>query len=363
MAINFVSGKKYRFVSCAYLGKALNIYGSGVNGIVSGRNICLFDDDDTDLMQEWMFKTSNGDMYLCNSTRQSFVLDRSSGVTGSPVNNAHICSTSMTSKEDYSIILEPYGGNKYIISLKNGALCLTAMNGSTPEAGTISSLGAAGNVCWKVRDGSTKQIWIVKEIEEGQKLIHPFDKQYYTVGYEDEAPAYPAKYPIYGYHHAVDMFASGDTSVYASGNGEIVGTKTFNSLGKVLAVRYDNVLNRKGKNIGSIIVRYCHLDSFSKTSGTITKGDKIAVEGATGSGAGNGKTVHLHMEFDTDVNYPLMTPTEGGGTNTTINPLEVLYKSSNQTVEPDSVLPGKYDVDENGLAWYDREKIEDTPIA
>lgn len=157
------------------------------------------------------------------------------------------------------------------------------------------------------------------------------------------------------------MFASGSTSVKASGNGTIVGTKTFNSLGKVMAVQYDNVIDRNGRNIGSIILRYCHLNSYSRTSGSVRKGEVIATEGASGTGAGNGQRVHLHLEADTDINYPMATPTENGGVDSTIDPLSFLYRTSNQTVKPDSAL-GNASTDSKGNAWYNISKINNTPV-
>ena len=261
-------------------------------------------------------------------------------------------------------------------------------NGTTPASNitTVSQLSSANkNVYWAEEAttvGSTafkKQCWTVVDLDSTsggddeetdeeenpneQKLIHPFATQYYTVGYEDEAPAYPARFPKYGKHHAVDMYGYGSnsTKICASGNGVIVDTKVFTSLGNVLDVRYDNVIDRQGNNIGSVIVRYCHLASWEKTSGTVTKGEKIATEGSSGSGTNK---VHLHMEFDTDTDYPLMTPTEGGGVNSTINPLDVLYKSSTQTVKPDCDSPIYGDeYDGNGNAWYDAIKIRNTPVS
>lgn len=96
-----------------------------------------------------------------------------------------------------------------------------------------------------------------------QKLVYPFKTQYYTVGYKDDAPAYLANFS-YGSHYANDFFASGDMNVYASGYGEIVGFDNFNGLGNVLAVKYTDVLNHLGRNIGPVIFRYCHLASVEK---------------------------------------------------------------------------------------------------
>lgn len=195
-----------------------------------------------------------------------------------------------------------------------------------------------------------------------QKLIFPFKKQYVSTGYKGDAPAYEYGYS-YGPHYGIDMYANGDTNVYASGYGEIVDTEEFNSLGNVLAVKYTDVLDHDGKNIGPIILRYCHLASIEKYFGFVKPGDKIAVQGASGAGAKdkNGNPVyHLHLEADSDTAYPSSTPSEGGGVDTTIDPLSILYKTKEQVVEPDCE-DEKSAVDEEGRPWYDIDKITSIP--
>ena len=196
-----------------------------------------------------------------------------------------------------------------------------------------------------------------------QKLIFPFKEQYVSTGYKDDAPAYEYGYS-YGPHYGIDMYANGDTNVYASGYGEIVDTEEFNSLGNVLAVKYTDVLDHDGKNIGPIILRYCHLASIEKDSGFVKPGDKIAVQGASGTGARDenwNPVYHLHLEADTDTTYPSSTPSEGGGVDTTIDPLNILYKTKEQVVEPDCE-DGKSGVDEEGRPWYDIDKITSIPV-
>lgn len=195
-----------------------------------------------------------------------------------------------------------------------------------------------------------------------QKLIFPFKDQFISTDYKDDSPAYKYAFP-YGTHYGIDMYTNGDTTIYASGYGEIVGTKVFNSLGNVLAVKYTDVLDHNEENIGPIILRYCHLASIEKDSGLVKPGDKIAVQGASGTGAvkpDGSLAYHLHLEADTDIDYPLATPSEGGGVDTTIDPFSILYKTAEQVVKPDCE-DGKSAVDEGKRPWYDIEKITSIP--
>ena len=203
-----------------------------------------------------------------------------------------------------------------------------------------------------------------------QKLVYPFKTQYYTVGYKDDAPAYEKNFS-YGPHYANDFYAGKvdpedensqvDLNVYASGYGEIVGYDEFNGLGNVLAVKYTDVLDRNGRNIGAVILRYCHLASVERKSGWVTPGEHIATQGASGAGAGHGARPHLHFEVDRSIDNPLSTPTEGGGVDTTIDPLDILYKKADQIVEPDTAVGGSA-VDENNEPWYNVSKIGAIPV-
>lgn len=100
-----------------------------------------------------------------------------------------------------------------------------------------------------------------------------------------------------------------------------------------------------------------------KYFGFVKPGGKIAVQGASGAGAKdkNGNPVyHLHLEADSDTAYPSSTPSEGGGVDTTIDPLSILYKTKEQVVEPDCE-DEKSAVDEEGRPWYDIDKITSIP--
>lgn len=353
-----INGNIYTFRCAASSTRLLNLFYQ--NGIKNGQNVCLWGKDGS-LEQQW--KYSNGKLLSMRGT--GFALDKYT-VTGNALNNnADI----WTANDDVNqkIVFESVSGNTVRIRLASSQLYLTAYSDADCNVITPTKLGTAGNVYWAAKNNSSFQQWVFAKVGggsdssgSGQKLIFPFDTQYYTVGYKNDAPAYEVNFS-YGPHYANDMFASGSTSVKASGNGTIVGTDSFYSLGNVMAVQYDNVIDRNGRNIGSIILRYCHLNSFSKTSGSVRKGEVIATEGASGVGAGSGKRVHLHLEADRDIDYPMATPTENGGVDTTIDPLSFLYRTSSQTVKPDSAL-GNASTDSKGNAWYNISKINNTPV-
>ena len=371
-----VNGKKYHFLCMADESCALSAHSISA---MNGANVRLGDDNYNDLRQAWTYQSDSVGFRLHFSDNDAYVLDRSDGsLSRSYNNNAHLCITSATSGTDSALVFENVSGDVYRIRLKNTIngeyLYLTAATtAGTPSATitTAAALTSAKNIYWKTDNrpsGNTtlikRQQWKAVDITKMQKLVQPFHgKQVYTVGYENEAPAYPIEYPTYGEHHAVDLFGVNGMNIYASGNGEIVDADTFTSLGKVLAVKYNNVIDRNGYPLGSVIVRYCHLNSWESTSGIVGKDEKIAVEGASGEGAGNGKVVHLHMEVDTNINDPLSTPTEGGTNNTTINPLDVFYRTSTQTVQAScDYNPNIYSEYTNNKAWYNKSKIDNTPL-
>ena len=170
MPFTFERNKLYRFVNCAYPNKALNAYGT--NAVATGRNVCLYTDDPDDIMQKWRYReTVNGDAFLASAVDANFVLDRSSGISGSPANNAHMCSLSQTLINDYALEFNFISGNRCNIKLANqGNLLLTARNNGTPTSGTISSLTAPGNVCWystSVSDAAAQ--WYVEEVVTEQE--------------------------------------------------------------------------------------------------------------------------------------------------------------------------------------------------
>lgn len=188
MPFTFERNKLYRFVNCAYPNKALNAYGT--NTVATGRNVCLYTDDPDDIMQKWRYReTVNGDAFLASAVDANFVLDRSSGISGSPANNAHMCSLSQTSINDYALEFNFLSGNRCNIKLASqGNLLLTARNNGTPTSGTISSLAAPGNVYWYSTSVSNAAAqWYVEEVVTEQESTETtFGDGYYRFSDDDD---------------------------------------------------------------------------------------------------------------------------------------------------------------------------------
>ncbi len=168
-----------------------------------------------------------------------------------------------------------------------------------------------------------------------QKLIMPFKKQMMLCGYKTE------EYKKYwGYaHYGIDVStiqgkAGDDHTIYASGDGVVVLAGKDNKLGYALCVLYPDAYNRQNGRSSDVIARYMHMKSIMvKTGDTIRRGAPLGVEGKEGTG-----DYHLHLEFDTDVNYPAYTPQVAGsnfwkkGVDTTINPTYMLHVATDQEV-------------------------------
>lgn len=351
-----VSGKIYTFECLGAEGMFLNLYYS--NGISDGQNVILWEEDGS-LEQQWKYNGSK----LLTVRNTNFALDKYT-VSGSVNNNnADVWTANDPTNQNIVFVATSSGDNIAKIKLASSNMYLTAYGFENGTSGgkTPTSIG---NVYWSSSDKGSMQQWICREVggsvnpepNNGQKLIYPFQTQYYTVGYKSDALAYLSL--GYGTHYANDFYGTSST-VCASGEGKIVGTKYFTSLGNTMAVQYDNVLDHNGENIGSIIIRYSHLNEYLKTSGSVQKGDQLAIQGSSGTGA---QGIHVHMEIDTDIDYPLATPSEDGGIDTTLDPLSILYRSSSQTVAPDSDI-GESSTDSAGRPWYNISKIRAIPVA
>ena len=362
--MNFKNNATYRFICRADKNRSLNVYGDSGSVPNSQTNVCLYTSGANDTCQQWIYKESGGNKYFVCKKNPNLALDMYTGSTSGQTNvNAHVYAPSNTS---YLAFEDTDSGYIKIRLSKYSNKYLTANQGDN-GTNTGRTTHDKGNVYWYA-GGLTdhSQEWKPVLVDggstpdpdpgKGQKLIYPFKTQYYTVGYKGDAPAYVSL--GYSTHYANDFYGV-DSTVCASGEGRIVDTNRFQYLGRTMAVQYDNVLNHNGKNIGSIIIRYSHLKEYLKTSGKVQKGEPIAIQGADGGGA---KGIHVHMEVDTDINYPMATPSENGGVDTTLDPLSILYRTSSQTVAPDSDV-GESSTDSAGRPWYNISKIRAVPIA
>lgn len=162
-----------------------------------------------------------------------------------------------------------------------------------------------------------------------QKLILPINKCRITAGYKN------ANYTReFGYtHYGVDMTDKDrrDYTVYASGKGKVTHAGFNSSGGNVVVIVYRDCQLVNG-NTCDIVLRYFHLKSIKvKVGQNVNKDTIIGLYGNTGYSSG----AHLHLECDTDVNYPNYTPQiassssnavlKKGIASTLLNPTQVLW--------------------------------------
>lgn len=178
-----------------------------------------------------------------------------------------------------------------------------------------------------------------------QKLILPINKCRITAGYLN----YNYE-KDFGYtHYGVDMTDKDrkDYTVFASGKGKVSHCGFNSSGGNVVVIVYRNCELPTG-NTCDIVLRYFHLKTIKvKVGQNVNKDTIIGLYGNTGYSSG----AHLHLEVDTDVNYPNYTPQissrssnsvlKKGIANTMLNPTQVLWV---KTTKPDyqSVVSSGY---------------------
>ena len=159
-----------------------------------------------------------------------------------------------------------------------------------------------------------------------QKLILPINKTRVTAGFKNTN--YLNQFGFR--HYGMDLTETGSNrTIWGSGNGQVLETGFDNVLGNVVIIRYDQCQLKNG-TIKNLIQRLFHLDRVDVTKGqSITKDTRIGLYGSTGQYATG---PHLHVEFDTDVNYPTYSPTLGknsniikAGTDSVLNPADVMF--------------------------------------
>lgn len=327
-------------------GKMLTLSDTAVNG----QNVIQYDAKNSN-RQRWKYSGSK----LLTMHNTNFSLDRYRGT-----NNADVWTASSSEDNDQKVFIQVNSNTHtcriVLLSTLDTAnqLYLTAY-GSGNGSGDGKATGSDGNVFWAAPTDSNYQTWYytdegsssggeTPEPSQTQRLIMPLNQSVITACYKDKSPGYHQF--GYGLHYGVDMY--GGLDFYASGNGTILGYSNLDaglgSMGRWLAIRYNNVIDIHGNNIGDVVLRYCHLEKIYKTSGTVTIDDKIARIGKTGGMKG----VHLHVEVDKNVTNYNYTPSISDGkqksnglvgsrnNDTTIDPFEVFYKKTsapeNQTV-------------------------------
>ena len=168
-----------------------------------------------------------------------------------------------------------------------------------------------------------------------QKLTMPFYRQMMLCGYKNSEYLKHWKYNHFGVDiSTIQGGAGSDSNVYASGDGEVVITGYDSGVGNTICVVYKDCYNHETGRCCDLTARYMHLASISVKAGQkVKQGEKLGVEGNTLTG-----DFHLHLEFDTDTQWPAYSPqVKGGniirkGTDTTVNPSFVLHLGAGQEI-------------------------------
>ncbi len=136
-----------------------------------------------------------------------------------------------------------------------------------------------------------------------QKLILPLNQCNVNAGYKMAAYT-----KAWGFtHYGVDLGnPDRQRTIYSPGDGTVIacgmdGATAAQRMGNAIVLVFPDVERNDG-NTTSLACRMFHLDSIAVKAGqTVKRGDVLGVYGNTGA---NTSGPHLHVEFDTDVQYP-----------------------------------------------------------
>ena len=194
-----------------------------------------------------------------------------------------------------------------------------------------------------------------------QRLILPINRCRITAGYKNVNYAREFGYTHYG----VDMTDKDrkDYTLYASGKG-IVSHAGFNkSGGNVVVIVYKDCELPIG-GTRDIVLRYFHLKTIKvKVGQKVNKDTVIGLYGNTGYSSG----AHLHLECDTDVNYPNYTPQiargasnsvlKKGVASTMLNPIGVLWVKTSYPDYQQVVSSGYNTVSKSDINYRGTDRI------
>lgn len=172
-----------------------------------------------------------------------------------------------------------------------------------------------------------------------QKLVLPMNRVNVNAGYKMAAYA-----KAWGFaHYGIDLgnpdkqrtiYSPGDGTVIAAGmDGDIPSQR----MGNALVLVFPQVMRNDGKTT-SLACRMFHLDSIAVKAGqAVKRGDVLGVYGNTGAVSSG---PHLHVEFDTDTQYPQYAVgikasgkiIKKGTRDTTVDPSKVWYQGTGQAV-------------------------------
>lgn len=344
-------GKTYLFQNKADGSRSLNVWCSSTYPATNLSNVCLWETDTDDTAQQWILaRADNNTNYVLKSVENSAkCLDLYTG-TGDGANiNAHLYSQSSTS---YLIFENGEYSNTVRIRLagttKNGYY-LTANQGSHGTR-TGKGVNSNGNVYFYstlLTDNS--QEWEIIEIGSssggetggnGQKLKLPINGVNIISASRTTDPnsSYADSYNG-SFHYGADIACGNGTELKGLGSGTVVG-KGYNAKeGNFISVKYQNCIPVDAGNNKDLIVRYFHMNSVSADiDDSVTTSTLLGKSGNTGAWSGG---YHVHVEVDTDTEYPNYTPSlqnsnnNGGGlykgTDSCENPFDWFFTYSGQS--------------------------------
>lgn len=345
--MGFTSGRTYRFVNKYFSDYALNVYGT--NAASTGRNVCLYEDTPSDIMQKWVVKTTSGNYFRMHSAvNNNFVLDCSDGsLSNSYQYNAHLCSMTQTTLDDCQVEFIPAtSGSKniYKIRLVKSKLCLTATNttlvnglpASSISSSTALSGGSGGhsNVYWakEATSGSTstKQQWIVSPKVDGES--DPYAALNWSYIFEDPT----RNWGYWGYsptgksnlnngkdwiHWGIDIIINDEENInnpgiklLAPAAAEVVETGSGDDRGNYIVLKMNQLDPVSGK---PMYVRFLHMrDPALVTSGQVTKNKLLGY-------VGNSGTVVPHLHLDINIKDSNQGSGRGFTASNTINPVRL----------------------------------------
>ncbi len=174
------NGATYRLENRADGRRSLNVYGNAPANLA---NVCLWNSDDNDICQQWVFKVVDGHRYFVCKGAPGLALDLFTGSSATAnVNNfnAHVYAPSSTSCLVMESASDGNSGYCRIRLENNTAKYLTANQGSN-GTGAGRDVNAAGNVYW-YKGGLTdySQDWKLVLIEEAPSQPEPgkYNKNY-----------------------------------------------------------------------------------------------------------------------------------------------------------------------------------------
>lgn len=195
-----------------------------------------------------------------------------------------------------------------------------------------------------------------------QKLRLPFKQSTMVCGYKTDKYKQAWGYPHYG----IDISSyqgnmTDDHTIYASGEGVVVSAGWDNKLGGALCIKYPDAINHQTNKPQTVIARYMHMDKvLVKQGDKVTLDTPIGIEGKQGT-----KSYHLHMELDTDTQYPTWTPQVSRGLSywvhgmdSTVNPSLYLHQDSKHKTLPDNWVDGWLNQEDKNIPFVDESTIK-----